>query len=142
MQSDSVAFRIDEKGYVSIFPDTLFILRNFSTCFFGSGKLRRNITGICSEVNQNSVERGGFVPVFMTHQRSGSTFTIMTGEGELHDCGIVYHPEASYILCVMTSGKDFEEQKSAIAQVSRVVYEAVSSLSFDASLKNDSGALH
>lgn len=45
---------------------------------------------------------------------------------ELHDCGIVYHPAKAYILCVMTSGTQYEDQKAAIAEISRIVYEAVS----------------
>jgi beta-lactamase class A len=44
---------------------------------------------------------------------------------QLHDCGIVYHPERPYLLCVMTSGSSFEYLDDAIAVVSRSVYESV-----------------
>lgn len=47
-------------------------------------------------------------------------------DDQLHDCGIVYHPAATYVLCVMTSSSDYQAQKRAIAEVSRVVYDGVS----------------
>ncbi len=52
-------------------------------------------------------------------------------ETELHDCGIVYHPAMAYVLCVMTTGTDFQAQKSAIAEMSGMVYGTVSSVSAD-----------
>jgi hypothetical protein len=44
---------------------------------------------------------------------------------QLHDCGIVYHLERPYLLCVMTQGRDFDELTSVIASVSKLVYEHV-----------------
>ncbi len=52
------------------------------------------------------------------------------GESQLHDCGIVYHPLTSYVLCVMTSGTDLKVEESAIAEVSRIVYDNISVLHF------------
>ena len=42
---------------------------------------------------------------------------------ELHDCGIVYVPENPYLLCIMTRGKDLLSLESAIASISKLVYE-------------------
>ncbi len=52
-------------------------------------------------------------------------FTDAGSELQLHDCGIVYHPNMSYVLCVMTSGLDQNSQNEAIIDVSKTVYEAV-----------------
>jgi beta-lactamase class A len=41
---------------------------------------------------------------------------------ELHDCGIVYHPNNPYLLCVMTKGKDFSQLQSAISNISSITY--------------------
>jgi len=49
---------------------------------------------------------------------------------QLHDCGIVYHPERPYLLCVMTTGENYVRMAGVIAAVSRFVYEEV-----DGSLK-------
>lgn len=44
---------------------------------------------------------------------------------ELHDCGIVYHQDAPYFLCVMTKGKDYEKLADIIAEISRIVFAYV-----------------
>lgn len=46
---------------------------------------------------------------------------------QLHDCGIIYYPDNPYELCIMTKGSDWEVLKKTIADVSRMVYQAVDS---------------
>jgi beta-lactamase class A len=42
---------------------------------------------------------------------------------ELHDCGIIYNPNHPYVLCVMTQGKDFENLKKIISEISKMIYQ-------------------
>jgi hypothetical protein len=42
----------------------------------------------------------------------------------LHDCGIVYHAENPYVICIMTKGKNIDYLYSIIGKVSKMVYEA------------------
>lgn len=44
---------------------------------------------------------------------------------QLHDCGIVYHPQRPYILCVMTRGQDTDKLIGAISDVSQIVWNDV-----------------
>lgn len=44
---------------------------------------------------------------------------------QLHDCGIVYYPGKPYLLCIMTQGSDFGKEQSAIADLSRFIYQEV-----------------
>jgi beta-lactamase class A len=44
---------------------------------------------------------------------------------QLHDCGIVYHKDRPYILCVMTYGRDFEALTEIIKNISSEVYKSV-----------------
>jgi beta-lactamase class A len=47
---------------------------------------------------------------------------------ELHDCGIIYPSSKSpYFLCVMTRGSDFKVLEKTISDVSKLVYETVTS---------------
>ncbi len=48
-------------------------------------------------------------------------------EKQLHDCGIVYYPGHPYLLCVMSRGKQMDNLKNAIKQVSALVYNEVDS---------------
>jgi len=43
--------------------------------------------------------------------------------GDFHDCGVVYHPEGAYILCVMSRNSTREEADRMIREVSRIVYD-------------------
>lgn len=42
---------------------------------------------------------------------------------ELHDCGIVYYPQQTYFLCVMTQGSDLENLEKTIGELSKLTYE-------------------
>ena len=47
------------------------------------------------------------------------------GSRELHDCGIVYHPDGPYLLCVMTkTTSDIASDEQVIADISRMVFQA------------------
>jgi beta-lactamase class A len=44
---------------------------------------------------------------------------------QLHDCGIVYHPNNPYILCIMTKGNSFEKLANVIKSISATTYNQV-----------------
>lgn len=44
---------------------------------------------------------------------------------QLHDCGIIYHPELPYLLGIMTRGKDQDKLKRLVAEISAIVYAEV-----------------
>ncbi|HNW43037.1 MAG TPA: class A beta-lactamase-related serine hydrolase [Elusimicrobiales bacterium] len=44
---------------------------------------------------------------------------------QLHDCGIIYHEQAPYLLGVMTRGSDLEKQTAIIRDISALVYAEV-----------------
>lgn len=44
---------------------------------------------------------------------------------ELHDCGIIYHPQQHYLLCVMTKGNDLQKLTPIIDDISKVVYQYI-----------------
>lgn len=47
---------------------------------------------------------------------------------QLHDCGIVYHKNGNYILCIFTEGAEYAGMEEIIAQISKEVYKAVDNL--------------
>jgi beta-lactamase class A len=46
---------------------------------------------------------------------------------QLHEFGIVYHPQGPYILGVMTRGQDFTRQAEIISRVSAMIYNEIAS---------------
>lgn len=57
-------------------------------------------------------------------------FTLQTQSGsilkqELHDCGYIYAPAHTYLLCIMTKGRDFSELQKIVSGISRLVADGV-----------------
>lgn len=48
-----------------------------------------------------------------------------TNQRQLHDCGIVYSNGHTYLLCVMTRGRDFKQLAKVISEVSGIVYNNI-----------------
>jgi beta-lactamase class A len=48
-----------------------------------------------------------------------------TNQRQLHDCGIVYSNGHTYLLCVMTRGRDFNQLAKVISEVSGIVYNNI-----------------
>lgn len=46
---------------------------------------------------------------------------------QLHDCGIVYHPQSPYLLCIMTRGGDIATLERIIAKISSVTFHGIES---------------
>jgi beta-lactamase class A len=44
---------------------------------------------------------------------------------QLHDCGIVFHPDHPYLVCIMTKGGSLDFRISMIADISRTVFEEI-----------------
>jgi len=44
---------------------------------------------------------------------------------QLHECGIIYHPQKPYILCIMTRGSNFEILETTLSKTSSLVYDNV-----------------
>jgi beta-lactamase class A len=44
---------------------------------------------------------------------------------QLHDCGIVYYPQHPYLLCIMSSGADFQTLENNIRDISALIYKEV-----------------
>ncbi len=57
----------------------------------------------------------------VAHKFGERVFPI-TGEKQLHDCGIVYMPDKPYLLCIMTRGQDFNILSSTIEDISNQIY--------------------
>lgn len=44
---------------------------------------------------------------------------------ELHECGLVYHKQNPFLLCIMTKGQDIKGLETTLADITRLVYQQV-----------------
>jgi beta-lactamase class A len=56
---------------------------------------------------------------------TGVTSDDKTVSHTLNDCGIVYKPEAPFIICVMTEGQDFSQMEKVIQEITKESYDAL-----------------
>lgn len=90
-------------------------------------EMSEKLLSLLSQVEyQNALVRGVNNPQIIISHKFGERTFEATSERQLHDCGIVYYPEKPYLVCIMTRGQDFSKLSSAIAELSRVVYNSVS----------------
>lgn len=71
--------------------------------------------------------KAGVPPEITVAHKFGERYNLSNKLRQLHDCGIVYYPPSPYILCVMTRDEDFAVQAELIRDVSKAVYDEVSS---------------
>ena len=68
---------------------------------------------------------GGVPTGTVVSHKFGERVFSSTGEKQLHDCGIVYASDKTYILCVMTKGKIFSDLADTIKTISSKIYLSV-----------------
>ena len=82
---------------------------------------------ILSKVDYQGGLRAG-VPAEITVAQKFGEGGYLGMEKQLHDCGIVYHPQKPYLLCVMTRGEKIADLESAIRDISKFVFGKVNSI--------------
>jgi beta-lactamase class A len=104
---------------------------NLFAILYNTGYLSKEMSQFALELLSETTFNEGLVAGVPKNIRVAHKFgyrTLADQDSQLHDCGIVYHPSMSYVLCIMTSGPNFEDKKSAIADLSRIVYENIAEL--------------
>ena len=115
-------------------PKSDFVsIQSYATLFavlHGTGYLSKDMSQFALELLSNTTFNEGLVAGVPKGIRVAHKFghRILKGEDQLHDCGIIYHPDMTYLLCILTTGSSYENEKAAIRDVSQMVFDAVSSL--------------
>lgn len=111
---------VSVKTYASIFR----VLYNSS---YLSRKYSEQILGFLIESKyQDGLVAGVPEEVKVAHKYGIRNSDDSSVKSQLHDCGIVYHPQKPYILCAMSKGEDKDRLTEVIQKVSKLVYGEVS----------------
>lgn len=106
-------------------------VKNYASFFrvlFNASYLRKEVSEraleLLTRVGFREGIRSGVPENIAVAHKFGERIT-ETGEKQFHDCGIVYHPDHPYLLCVMNRGDNMNEMIALIREVSRAVYAEV-----------------
>jgi beta-lactamase class A len=79
-------------------------------------------------LSQSTYHKGlsaGVPENIVVSHKFGERRYLATEEHQLHDCGIIYSSKNPYLLCVMTRGEDFNKLANSISQISKTVYDKI-----------------
>jgi beta-lactamase class A len=62
--------------------------------------------------------------IIISH-KFGERNNLNDGVKQLHDCGIIYYPNNTYLLCVMTRGSSFDDLEKILKNISTITYKEV-----------------
>ena len=107
----------------------------FFRILYNASYLSRNMSEAALELLSQTTFKEGIVATIppsinVAHKYGSRTFVTADNQivgKQLHDCGIVYHPNHPYFLCVMTKGKNSQDLKEIIQQISNLIYLDVDS---------------
>lgn len=112
-------------------PTDFVSVRSYSSLFrvlYNSSYLYRQNSEYLLKILSETEFKDGLVAGIPKEIVVSHKFGILNKENEikqLHDCGIVYAPDKPYILCVMTKGKNLDELKIIIKEISSAIYQSV-----------------
>lgn len=112
---DRIEKTVTTRGYSSLFR----ILYNIS--YLSPENSEKLLSWLSQSDYDKGIKAGIPENIVLAHkfgERGVDEFT-----NQLHDCGIVYYPENPYLLCVMTTGKNFADLEYVISHISKMVYE-------------------
>lgn len=79
---------------------------------------------LSTTVFNNGLREGVPSSIPIAH-KFGEFWKVGDTQKQLHDCGIIYEPQQPYLLCVMTRGTDFDTLAKVIKDISKIVYQSI-----------------
>ncbi len=125
---------IAEKDFVTTRDIGRFLLVLYNASYLSRENSEEALTILSQAVFKDGIVAGVPSNIVVSH-KFGERELIETGRKkkiELHDCGIVYHPNIPYIVCIMTKGGDLNSEKLQIQKISKIIYDGVDKFSSDA----------
>lgn len=114
-------------------PEDFMSVKGYSGLFrilYNASYLEKNLSEKALEIlSRTEFTKGivGGVPKSIKVSHKFGERELSEGIKQLHDCGIVYHPNSPYLLCIMTRGSDLLSQEDVIAKISSLTFHGIES---------------
>lgn len=110
----------DSQVSVQDYATSLRVLYNAS--YLGKAMSEKALQ-LLTDTDFNDGIRAGVPSNLIVAHKFGEREYVERGIRELHECGIVYHEERPYLLCIMTKGRDFDRLKGAIRGMTKIAHD-------------------
>lgn len=130
---DLLGATLDDLGLLPSNGDlkTPLTVKSYASLFrslYNAQYLNRDMSQLGLNILSQSTFKSGLVagvPQGVTVAHKFGIWDSGPSEKLLHDCGIVYHPDSPYLICIMTRGTDVALNARVIGEISEAIYEQV-----------------
>lgn len=118
-------------GYEASLADSKITVKQYASIFrilYNASYLSPQMSEKALGILRQAVFKDGLVAALPQNIDVAHKFGIrafIEGEQQLHDCGIVYHPKAPYMICIMTRGKNYADLSHYIEETSKEIFNEV-----------------
>lgn len=123
-------YEIATKDFLSVRDISRFLLVLYNSSYLNYEDSEEALKILSETTFKDGIVAGIPTDIVVSHKFGERTLkekNILNNQ--LHDCGIVYHPQTPYIICIMTKGSDFDLQKLQIQEISRIIYNGIDAFS-------------
>lgn len=110
-------------GQLNVLQYSRFLRILFNASFLDRDYSEKALQLLSRTEYKNALVAGVPGNIVVAHKFGESGY--ITGERQLHDCGIIYYPNHPYLLCIMSRGNDISKLEGSIRDVSKFVYEKI-----------------
>lgn len=114
--------------YISPKEYAFFLRMLYNGSYLGLEKSEQ-LLEILSKTNfQSGIKNGVPSDITVIHKFGSVNFVNKSTQEKMigvHDCGIIYHPDKPYILCIMTQGDKQETEINEIEEVSKYIFNYI-----------------
>jgi beta-lactamase class A len=111
---------VDPQGRLTVKEYAGFFRILFNSSYLSRENSEKALLLLASTDYNDALPAGVPKDISVSH-KFGEAGTGMT-ERQLHDCGIVYFPDHPYLACIMTRGKELDNLKQSIVDISKFIY--------------------
>lgn len=130
-QIDKVTLDLGVETATEQTPEDFMSVKGYAGLFrilYNASYVNKNLSEKALEILSRTEFKKGIsagVPEGIKVSHKFGERTLANGLTQFHDCGIVYHPNNPYLLCIMTRGSNLNNLTSAISKISSIAYDGV-----------------
>lgn len=118
-------YRLKEDDYITV-EEVAHIFRVlYNATFLNNEQSEKALMTLSKTEFEGGIKGGTPAGITVAHKFGYWKSGEQEEKKQLHDCGIVYYPGSSYLLCIMTKGDRYEDLSESVKELSGAVFNNV-----------------